>query len=97
MKKLEKVFFMSGGSGIMSVGSVRRKGFPTGKDLPRPAFSRSSCTPEIASVAQLDRASASEAEGCGFDPRRMQWSRIGLITLEFRGLRKIGGAEINPL
>ena len=28
----------------------------------------------FASVAQLDRVSASEAEGCGFDPRRTQYS-----------------------
>jgi cell division protein FtsB len=30
----------------------------------------SSSSPRCARVAQLDRASASEAEGCGFDPRR---------------------------
>ena len=51
---------------------VGRKGIPAGKDLPKRAFSRTLPTPEIAFVAQLDRASASEAEGCGFDPRRMQ-------------------------
>ena len=35
----------------------------------------------FASVAQLDRVSASEAEGCGFDPRRAQSLNAGVAKL----------------
>ena len=38
--------------------------------------------PRLALVAQLDRASASEAEGCGFDPRRAQLVKIAAKWLK---------------
>ena len=48
-----------------------------------------------ARVAQLDRVSASEAEGCGFDPRRAHHStifavpsRISCPSLDLPGIRR---------
>ena len=39
---------------------------------------RSIWLPRFARVAQLDRASVSEAEGCGFDPRRAHQSSLSV-------------------
>ena len=47
------------------------------------------CIPKQVSVAQLDRASASEAEGCGFDPRPGHLSKaLQAMTLEPRALQR---------
>ena len=45
------------------------------------------------SVAQLDRVSASDAEGCGFNPRRIRHKRIPVCG-DFFMAEKIGG--LNP-
>jgi hypothetical protein len=37
-------------------------------------------SPSLARVAQLDRASPSEGEGCGFDPRRAHHPSPGTPT-----------------
>lgn len=34
----------------------------------------------VVSVAQLDRVSASDAEGCGFDPRRIRHKKAAFMA-----------------
>ena len=44
----------------------------------------------VVSVAQLDRVSASDAEGCGFDPRRIRHKKSCLFGGFFYGIKNRG-------
>ena len=44
----------------------------------------------VVSVAQLDRVSASDAEGCGFDPRRIRHKKSCLYGGFFYGIKNRG-------
>ena len=59
-------------------------------EVPRIVGAPGGVPPDIADalVAQLDRALASEAKGCGFDPRRVQFAG----KLRFEALREFRGA-----